>query len=157
MSGLLFDREGLSQTPVGNGDRMMLPFYEPEITPRMDTGGPVYSWEDRGANESVRAVLECQVSQHESSLKLARGHSRSDFIDRGSIGKRRNCADGGECLRVSGGATSKFLARLVLGAAMRAAQALGCDLAALEGTIFPTERGVQRLNLSPECPKCMMK
>jgi len=56
-----FDVDGLAATPVGNDGKMMLPFFEPEITPRLDTGGPVYSWEgDRKAPEVVRALLESQ-------------------------------------------------------------------------------------------------
>ena len=40
---------------------MMLPFYEPEITPTADTNGPVYSDErEISAEAAARAVLEGQ-------------------------------------------------------------------------------------------------
>ena len=59
-----FGPEGLAKTPAGNGGRVMLPFFEPEITPRIDTGGAQYSgWTgERDAASSVRAVLEAQFT-----------------------------------------------------------------------------------------------
>ncbi|MGC6427483.1 MAG: xylulokinase [Akkermansiaceae bacterium] len=55
-----FEKEALEETPHGNDGLMMLPFYEPEITPRLDTRGPVYSKEGSSAAQAVRAVLEGQ-------------------------------------------------------------------------------------------------
>lgn len=59
-----FEPEGLAKTPAGNEGRTMLPFFESEITPRMDTGGAKYAgWEgERDAASSVRAVLEAQFT-----------------------------------------------------------------------------------------------
>ncbi len=56
-----FDAESLSETAMGNGGLMMLPFFEPEITPRMDTGGIVFNRDgDHSPAQWVRAVLEGQ-------------------------------------------------------------------------------------------------
>jgi len=56
-----FEKEALEETPLGNEGFMMLPFYEPEITPNLDTGGPVFSSDTQpDAARAVRAVLEGQ-------------------------------------------------------------------------------------------------
>lgn len=56
-----FEKEALSETPLGNEGLLMLPFYEPEITPRIDTRGPIYSSGIQPtAAQAVRAVLEGQ-------------------------------------------------------------------------------------------------
>ncbi|YCM44874.1 FGGY-family carbohydrate kinase [Verrucomicrobiaceae bacterium 227] len=86
-----FEKAGLAATPVGNGGLMMLPFYEPEITPRLDTGGAVFSTEgEHTAAETVRAVLECQflnMRQHfrwldvePTRISLTGGASENDGI-----------------------------------------------------------------------------
>lgn len=55
-----FEKEALAESSQGNEGVMMLPFYEPEITPRLDTGGSVCSSENPSAAQAVRAVLEGQ-------------------------------------------------------------------------------------------------
>lgn len=130
-----FGAEALAATPAGNGGRVMLPFFEPEITPRLDTGGARYSgWEgERDAPSTVRAVLEAQFTNMRlhsewlgvatESILLTGGASRNDGI-------AQVVADvfGTQVVRlaVTGSAS--------LGAAMQAAVAgCGVPLAELEG------------------------
>ncbi|MGJ8677359.1 MAG: xylulokinase [Akkermansiaceae bacterium] len=63
----IFDLETLSQTPAGNNGNMMLPFYEDEITPRLEMNEPLLkgtelfeSWQDAPA--LARACLEGQFT-----------------------------------------------------------------------------------------------
>ncbi|MDT8389308.1 MAG: FGGY family carbohydrate kinase [Lentisphaeria bacterium] len=119
----------LRRTPVGNNGDMMLPYFEPEITPLVLTAGPVYTGgesfakgEDSAAE--VRAVVEAQALR----LRL-----HSQWIK-----------DETRTLRVTGGASKSteicqiladvFNARVErletgnsagLGAALRAAQGVG--------------------------------
>ncbi len=60
-----FDRKALSTTPPGNNGRHMLPFYGPEITPRLDLDAPVLVGDDaftagKDKPALVRAMLEGQ-------------------------------------------------------------------------------------------------
>ncbi len=57
-----FDLEALRKTPPGNGGKLMLPFFEPEITPRVQSDGADYQppLRDWSAEEEVRGVLEGQ-------------------------------------------------------------------------------------------------
>lgn len=143
-----FEREGLATTPVGNNGLLMLPFYEPEITPRLDTGGPVVSEEgEMTADQAVRAVLEGQflnMRQHFSWLEvrptrisLTGGASANDGIAQVIANVFGVPVDR---LDVPGSAA--------VGAGMRAANALGVPLGELESkfsipkegsTIFPEE------------------
>lgn len=127
-----FDQEALAGSEPGNGGFMMLPFYEPEITPVVDTGGPVFSDErQRTAEESVRAVLEGQflnMRLHSAWLGvdperifITGGASENDGIAQ-TIANIFGVPV--ERLDVPGSAT--------IGAAMRAACALGNDLEDLE-------------------------
>lgn len=136
-----FEQEALSQTPTGNNGLMMLPFYEPEITPRIDTGGPVFSREgDHGALESVRAVLEGQflnMRQHfawlevqPTRISLTGGASANDGIAQVIANVFGVPVDR---LEVPGSAT--------IGAGMRAANALGADLDQLEAQFSRPREG----------------
>jgi len=136
-----FEREALAKSPIGNGGFMMLPFYEPEITPALDTGGPVFSDDrERSWHETVRAVLEGQF------LNM-RGHS--EWL---GVAPERVYVTGGasendgiaqvianvfgvpvERLDVPGSAT--------IGAAMRAAHAIGGDLRDLEKKFSQPKEG----------------
>ncbi|MGE9268581.1 MAG: xylulokinase [Verrucomicrobiales bacterium] len=57
-----FDREGLARTKPGNGGKLMLPYVESEITPRVASEGPRYqpAQAEWSAAEEVRGVLEGQ-------------------------------------------------------------------------------------------------
>ena len=132
-----FDLAGLAKTPLGNEGRLMIPFFEPEITPRADLGGPLYgNWPDgeKGGAEMVRAVLEGQfinmwlhsqwLGIEPEQILLTGGASQNDGIaqvvaDVFGVPVVR--------LQVSGSAA--------LGAAIRAAVAVGvADLPNLEAS-----------------------
>jgi xylulokinase len=52
----------LAATPAGNGGRVLLPWYEPEITPSVSTPGVrLYGLEERDRDGHVRAVIEAQM------------------------------------------------------------------------------------------------
>ena len=140
-----FDRSGLAATPAGNNGNRMLPFFGPEITPRRDFTGPVRKGtpefeSGRDAPAQVRALLEGQFL----NMRL---HSQW-------IGEKA------ELIRLTGGASQNDgIAQLVadifqapverfaiangagLGAALRAAHALGHDLAALQATFCKPAAG----------------
>jgi xylulokinase len=126
-----FDLERLDKTPLGNGGRVMIPFFESEITPRVESDGPEYrNWPEgeRGKGESVRALLEGQFANmwlqsrwlgiEPESIFLTGGASENDGI-------AQVVADvfGVPVVRL------KVTASAALGAAMRAAVAT--DLASL--------------------------
>lgn len=140
-----FDREGLAATPAGNEGNRMLPFFGPEITPRRDFSGPVRKGSaefEAGENPAsqVRALLEGQFL----NMRL---HSQW-------IGEKA------ELIRLTGGASQNDgIAQLVadifqapverfaiangagLGAALRAAHALGHDLAELQAVFCKPAAG----------------
>ncbi|MFT7173129.1 MAG: xylulokinase [Paracoccaceae bacterium] len=136
-----FEKEALSQTPIGNGGLMMLPFYEPEITPAIDTGGPVFSEAgEHSAEETVRAVLEGQflnMRVHSSWLGVAPeriyitgGASENDGIAQVIANVFGVPVDR---LEVPGSAT--------IGAGMRAAHGMGEDLRGLEAKFSQPKEG----------------
>ncbi|MEO5895034.1 MAG: FGGY family carbohydrate kinase [Vicinamibacterales bacterium] len=54
--------EALRTTEAGNAGAMMLPWFEPEITPHVASGGPHYfGLENANAASHVRAVIEAQM------------------------------------------------------------------------------------------------
>ena len=132
-----FEVDGLSATPPGNNDNLMIPFYGAEITPRGSLPEPVLSGADAFVRYDdkpavVRACLEGQflnmwlhtrwLAQETLSISLTGGASQNNGI-------ARIVADifGAEVnrLAVSGS--------VALGGALRAGQtALGLDGAALE-------------------------
>ena len=135
-----FEKEGLSKTPIGNGGLMMLPFYEPEITPVLNTGGPVFSEEGGSSPEQwVRAVLEGQflnmrvhsnwLGVKPERIYLTGGASENDGIAQ-VIANVFGVPVGR--LDVPGSAT--------IGAGMRAAHGIGIELRDLESKFSePTE------------------
>lgn len=136
-----FEKEGLAGTPPGNGGFLMLPFYEPEITPVLDTGGPVFSDDrERSSGETVRAVLEGQflnmrihsdwLGVTPERIYLTGGASENDGIAQ-TVANVFGVPV--ERLDVPGSAT--------IGAAMRAAHALGEDLRDLEKKFSQPKEG----------------
>ena len=136
-----FEKEALSQSSIGNGGLMMLPFFEPEITPAVDTDGPVYSdSKDYSAEESVRAVLEGQflnMRAHSSWLGveperiyITGGASENDGIAQVIANIFGVPVDR---LDVPGSAT--------IGAAMRAAHGMEEDLSELESKFSQPKEG----------------
>lgn len=137
-----FDLAGLSRSEPGNGGRVILPFVSDEITPRVTSGDFSYpAWEgEPTADEFVRGVLEGQFlnMKHHSDwlgveaeeILLTGGASENDGIAQivaNVFGKKVRR------LAVAGSAT--------LGAAMRAAVALGADLSALERALSSPAAG----------------
>lgn len=125
----------------------MLPFYEPEITPRLDTGGPVFSKEgELSAAQTVRAVLESQflnMRQHfgwlevqPTRISLTGGASANDGIAQVIANVFGVPVDR---LDVPGSAA--------VGAGMRAANALGVPLEELESKFSVPKEGS---TISPE-------
>lgn len=142
-----FEQDALAQTPVGNDGLMMLPFYEPEITPAIDTGGPVFSRSgDHSADESVRAVMEGQflnMRTHSGWLGvdperifITGGASENDGVAQMIANVFGVTVDR---LDVPGSAT--------IGAAMRAAHGMGESLPDLESKFSQPKEG---RTISPE-------
>lgn len=136
-----FESQALAETPIGNEGLMMLPFYEPEITPALDTGGPLYSEENApNAARSVRAVLEGQflnmrlhsqwLGVAPARIYLTGGASENDGIAQVVANIFGVPVDR---LDVPGSAT--------IGAAMRAAHGIGEALDALEGKFSQPKEG----------------
>lgn len=136
-----FEIQALARTEPGNDGLMMLPFYEPEITPTADTNGPVYSDErEISAEAAARAVLEGQflnMRTHAAWMGLAPkrisltgGASQNDGI-------AQIVADifglPVDRLNVPGSAA--------VGAAIRAAVAIGHNREALEADFCRAEPG----------------
>ena len=136
-----FERDALAESEIGNGGLMMLPFYEPEITPAIDTGGPVFSEAgEHSAEQSVRAVLEGQflnMRAHSTWLGVAPeriyltgGASENDGVAQVIANVFGVPVDR---LDVPGSAT--------IGAGMRAAHGMGESLADLEGMFSQPKEG----------------
>ncbi|MCU0796468.1 MAG: FGGY family carbohydrate kinase [Akkermansiaceae bacterium] len=126
-----FDESGLSATPAGNKGQVMLPFYGPEITPRLDFTGPVRNFPvDAPSAVQVRALLEGQflnmrlhsqwIGEKPTLIRLTGGASKNDGIARLIANIFQAPV---ERFAVANGAA--------LGAAIRAAHACGADLASL--------------------------
>ncbi|MDB4353951.1 FGGY-family carbohydrate kinase [Akkermansiaceae bacterium] len=136
-----FEKEGLAETPIGNGGLMMLPFYEPEITPRLDTGGAIYSEDgERSAAQVARAVVEGQFLNMRlhygwlgiapTRISITGGASQNDGIAQVIANVFGVPVDR---LDVPGSAA--------IGAGMRAAHATGGDLESLEGQFSQVQAG----------------
>lgn len=136
-----FEKEAIAETPLGNDGLMMLPFYEPEITPRLDTGGPVFSEEgSHSAAQVVRAVLEGQFLNMRlhygwlgiapTRISITGGASQNDGIAQVIANVFGVPVDR---LDVPGSAA--------IGAGMRAAHAMGGDLESLEGHFSQVQAG----------------
>ncbi|MDG2401324.1 MAG: FGGY family carbohydrate kinase [Akkermansiaceae bacterium] len=146
-----FEKDALSQTPAGNNDLMMLPFYEPEITPAIDTEGPVFSSDHHySSGEAVRAVLESQflnmrahsdwLGVSPSRIYLTGGASENDGIAQVVANVFGVPVDR---LDVPSSAT--------IGAGMRAAHGLGEDLDDLESKFSKPKEG---LTVEPDPTAC---
>ena len=146
-----FEKDALSQTPAGNNGAMMLPFYEPEITPVIDTEGPVFSSEHHySSDEAVRAVLESQflnmrthsdwLGVSPSRIFIPGGASENDGIAQVIANIFGVPVDR---LDVPGSAT--------IGAGMRAALGLGEDLDQLEYKFSQPKKG---RTLEPDPTAC---
>jgi xylulokinase len=139
-----FDREGLARTPVGNEGRLMLPFFGPEITPRVESGDAVYrGWADerRDPASVVRALLEGQFL----NMKI---HSRWLGVAPETIyltgGASQNDGIAQTVANVFGVPVSRLsvAGSAGLGAAMRAAHAAcGVSLESLEEAFCRPEAG----------------
>jgi xylulokinase len=136
-----FEPEALAKSPIGNGGFMMLPFYEPEITPAVDTGGPVFSDQrERSSHETVRAVLEGQF------LNM-KGHSDWLGVDPERIYLTGGASENDGIAQVIANVFGVPVERLevpgsaTIGAAMRAAHALGADLKDLESKFSRPKEG----------------
>jgi xylulokinase len=147
-----FDHEGLATTRPGNSGNIMLPFFGPEITPRLDASGPVRRGTpefEAGENPpaQVRALLEGQFLNMRlqsrwmeldiSEIRLTGGASQNDGI-------AQLVADifqaPVERLAIADSAA--------LGAAIRAAHARGADLAGLHAAFCAPDPG-RRLEPDP--------
>ncbi|MEP4076841.1 xylulokinase [Haloferula sp.] len=126
-----FDADGLAKTPAGNEDRLMLPFYGPEITPRRDFSAPIRNFpDDAPAEVQVRALLEGQflnmrlhsswLGEQPTLIRLTGGASQNNGIAQLIANIFQAPV---ERFAVANGAA--------LGAALRAAHACGQDLSAL--------------------------
>ncbi|MBK72527.1 MAG: carbohydrate kinase [Verrucomicrobiales bacterium] len=146
-----FEKDALSQTPAGNNGAMMLPFYEPEITPEIDTEGPVFSSKHHySSDEAVRAVLESQflnmrthsdwLGVSPSRIFITGGASENDGIAQVIANIFGVPVDR---LDVPGSAT--------IGAGMRAALGLGEDLDELESKFSQPKKG---RTLEPDPAAC---
>jgi xylulokinase len=128
-----FGPEALARTEPGNGGKVMIPFFAPEITPRVDSDGPDYAgWDgERDAASTVRAVLEGQFT----NMKL-----RSQWlgVEPDTILLTGGASQNDGIAQVVADVFGKPVSRLAvtgsagLGAAMRAAAATGVELADLE-------------------------
>ncbi|MEN8695582.1 MAG: xylulokinase [Akkermansiaceae bacterium] len=136
-----FEKEALSETSLGNDGFLMLPFYEPEITPRLDTGGPVYSsFVKPSAAQAVRAVLEGQF------LNM-RIHSGWLGISPERISITGGASENDGVAQVIANVFGVPVDRLdvpgsaAIGAGMRAAHGAGEDLEVLEGKFSQPKDG----------------
>ncbi len=121
--------DALARTPPGNGGRLMLPWFEPEITPDVPAervGARPYGLDERDGPGVVRAVVEAQM------LALAL-HSRWMGVEAREIRATGGAAANREILQVMADVHGAPVRRLAvgntacLGAALRAWHA---DLAA---------------------------
>tara|TARA_B110000881_G_C18603371_1_gene537352 strand:+ start:2276 stop:3832 length:1557 start_codon:yes stop_codon:yes gene_type:complete len=142
-----FEKEALSTTPIGNEGLMMLPFYEPEITPAIDTGGPVFSEPGEPSSEqTVRAVMEGQF------LNM-RAHSAWLGVDPERIYITGGASENDGIAQIIANVFGVPVDRLdvpgsaTIGAAMRAAHGIGKDLADLESKFSQPKEG---RNIEPE-------
>ena len=146
-----FEKDALSQTPAGNNGAMMLPFYEPEITPAIDTEGPVFSSEHHySSDEAVRAVLESQflnMRTHSDWL----GVSPSRIFITGGASENDGIAQ--VIANIFGVPVDRLdvPGSAAIGAGMRAALGLGEDLDKLESKFSQPKKG---RTLEPDSTAC---
>ena len=138
-----FGPAGLAATPAGNEGRIMIPFFEPDITPRMDLGGAVcHGWAgERDAASSVRAVLEGQFMNMKVHSRWLGGEPDTILLTGGA-------SENDGIAQIVADVFNTPVARLLvsgsagLGAAMRAAVATtGDSLEELEAQFCSPVRG----------------
>ncbi|MEM8549507.1 MAG: FGGY family carbohydrate kinase [Verrucomicrobiota bacterium] len=127
----------LEQTPPGNSGNLMLPFFQPEISPRLSSASPwlegsdtFEAWED--APSAVRACVEGQFLN--MRLRTAWMQLKTDVIYL-TGGASQNDALAQTVADIFGARVERLAmsGSVALGAAMRAAQVvLGVPLSALE-------------------------
>lgn len=145
-----FDAAGLAKTPPGNEGRVMVPFFKSEITPRVDSDGPVrnYEAEKTGPEVEVRAVLEGQflnMRLHSQWLKL----EPETILLTGGASENEGIAQLLADVFNTPVARLKVSASAALGAALRAAEAgCGIPMESLEKSFCQTEPG-SRLEPNP--------
>ncbi len=153
-----FGPAGLASTPTGNEGRVMIPFFEPEITPRADFGGALYSgWTgERDAPTTVRAVLEGQFI----NMKV---HSRWLGIEPETILLTGGASQNDGIAQVVANVFNTPVMRLSvsgsagLGAAMRAAvAATDANLEQLEAQFCSPEAG-STVNPDKDAGECYTK
>ncbi len=144
-----FDLEGLRETPPGNGGDGMIPFFGPEITPRVDLGEPILFGSDEfrknpSPAKLIRACLEGQflniwlqtqwIGIEPEAILLTGGASSNDGI-------AQTVADvmGVPVDRLS---TTDSVA---VGAVLRAAQALGGNAPQIKSTLCAPAQGSRRV------------
>ena len=142
-----FEKAALARTPIGNDRLMMLPFYEPEITPAIDTGGPVFSSDgEHSADQVVRAVMEGQF------LNM-RAHSDWLGIDPTRIFITGGASENDGIAQMIANVFGVPVDRLdvpgsaTIGAGMRAAHGMGESLTDLESKFSQPKEG---RTISPE-------
>ncbi|MFP4358891.1 MAG: xylulokinase [Puniceicoccaceae bacterium] len=150
-----FGEEGLSRTPPGNDGNGMVPFFGPEITPRVNLGKPLRFGSEAfrtnpSAGQLIRACLEGQfinvrretrwIGIEPEVILLTGGASRNDGI-------AQTLAD------VMGAPVDRLAASgsVAIGAVIRAAKALGGSADAIErklSSVVPGSRRVPREGLA---------
>jgi xylulokinase len=146
--------EALSKTPAGNDDKIMVPFFRPEISPRVDLKAPILkgndafeSWLD--ADAAIRACVEGQfinmklrtewMQLKPEVIYLTGGASKNDAIAQVAADVFQAKV---QRLAVSGS--------VALGASLRAAShSLGLDLDEMESQFCKHESGS---TIKPKAP-----
>jgi len=119
--------ETLRRTPPGNGGRIMLPWFEPEITPTVLTpGARLYGLDPGDADGNVRAVVEGQ----QMAMAL---HSRWMNVKVDSIHATGGAAANRDILQVMADVFGAAVYQLQVGNSA----ALGAALQALHGASVP--------------------
>ena len=145
----------LSSTPAGNDDKIMVPFFRPEISPRVDLKAPILkgsdafeSWQD--ADAAIRACVEGQfinmklrtdwMQLKPEVIYLTGGASKNDAIAQVAADVFQAKV---QRLAVSGS--------VALGASLRAASnSLGLQLHNLESQFCEPEAGS---TIEPKAPR----
>ena len=90
-------------TPAGNQGRVMIPWFEPEITPAVaDPRVHRYRLSPDDAAANVRAVVEAQQMSIAVHATMDVGHHRYDSRHRRRRGQQGDSAGDGRCLRRGG-------------------------------------------------------
>jgi xylulokinase len=124
--------DALRRTPAGNGGAILLPWFEPEITPTVLTPGVHrYGLPAEDADRNVRAVIEGQ----QMAMAL---HSRWMQVTVDSIHATGGAAANRDILQVMADVFGAVVYQLQVGNSA----ALGAALRALHGSMVADERGM---------------